>query len=193
MARGGEWVRRFLLAVTLVFLLSMPVLALTAQPVTAKNIDINGEKNIGVNSWEVLASFRALNNARLVAEMRVTGPPGTNYTMDFLLLDVENYNLYRNNQSFNVVPGSSLKTDHLTLNISLQSGMGYYLVADNTDQPSGGAYAHPSVQCSAVGIAKDCGALKESNPSNGLIMVAGIGVISAAMIILLLLIRRNPR
>gem|GEM_PF-4254053 len=184
-------VRRWLWALSLALMLAIPTMTFVAQPVSAHNIDLSKTSSVPANSWEVVTQFRAGNAPILQVTMRVDGPPGTNYTMDFLVLDVQNFNYYSKNMSFNVVPGTTLNTDGYSLNISLQPGIGYFIVADNTDRPSGGAYSHPSVHYSAVGIAKDCGDLKDSKPSNQLMIWSGIAVISAVLLAIILLIRRE--
>jgi hypothetical protein len=179
------------LAFSLALMLSLPIMAFSAQPVSAANIQLSKTGTVQANSWEVIAQFRAGNAPILQVTMKVDGPPGTNYTMDFLVLDAQNFNLYSKNLSFNVVPGTTLNTDGYSLNISLQPGFGYYVIADNTDAPSGGAYSHPAVHYSAVGIAKDCGNLQETRSSNQLMIWSGIAVIGAALLIIVIMIRRE--
>lgn len=167
-------------------------LILSAGAVRATDVHISAQEGISSGGFEVMAEFVAGRNARLEVDLRAEIAPGSSADVDFLLLDAQNYYLYLRNETFNVVPGSELDTDHLQLNTSLTSGVHYYLVADNTDRPSGGAFPLTQVECSASGLAVNCKEFTKTNPDDCLILGLGIVALVLSLIAMIGLMWRYP-
>ena len=143
-ARMLRPIMALVLTLTLILVASVPAEA--AWPTFS-----SGMSHIPAGQYFVVKDFIAKVDAGASIEVQVMNAPGP--TVDVLLMDKQNFELYKSGDPFGYHSVSSLNvnfTYHDTGVGGLINGLEYFLVIDNTNRPTGGAPGNSEIEVSYV-------------------------------------------
>ena len=185
-ARMLRPVMTLILTLTLILVASVPAEA--AWPTFS-----SGMSHIPAGQYFVAKDFIAKADAGASIEVQVMNVPGP--TVDVLLMDKQNFELYKSGDPFGYHNVSSLNVNFTYYDTgvgSLINGLEYFLVIDNTNRPVGGAPGNSEVEVSYV-----FGGLNIQTVfdwSFVLIMMMGMVVAGVVVVVLVIvLIRKSKR
>jgi hypothetical protein len=186
--------RKALVAILALMLLMIPLLAIA--PAVSANpalVDV-GSRTVSVGEYNVLRSVRADGASSLTYSVDVTPTTGIAHPIDVLLLNESNFFKYKDGLSFVFLPGSALAVTNVTETEALATGQIYYLVADNTNAPFGGANPVSEVRVFFSLVGTNVTPLGE-RVFDLLLIIAIVAIVVIAVIVLLvifLLVVRKP-
>jgi hypothetical protein len=167
---------------------ALPVLA--ADP---PNREIRtGNSTISANDYAVIGEFMTDQDQSVTPTISysvfiigVNGP--TSY--DILLMDETNYNHYKNSENFTYISagskiGQSSESASVS-NLPLTQNTKYFLVADNTNMPSGGSSPTQQIR---IGYVLDGFNVSVQSPTGNLLTFALVGLIVILIVVVAIIV-----
>lgn len=151
-----------------------------------------GNSTISVNDYAVIGEFRTDQDQSVTPTISysvfIIGENGqTNY--DILLMDETNFNHYKDSQNFTYISaGSRIGQSSGSASVSslpLAQNTHYFLVADNTNLPSGGASPTQQIR---IGYVLDGFDVSIQSPTGNLLTFALIGLIVILIVVVIIIV-----
>jgi len=153
----------------------------------------SGMKRIPAGDYFVVKGFIAGAEASVNYDVQVMNTPGP--TVDILLMDKDNFELYKSGATFFSYPSvSRLDVDYAFEDSGVGGvidGVEYFLIIDNTDRPAGGGAGNSDVQVMYFFAGTNIQGVTDWGIV--LIILVIVAVIAIAIVVLVLFLLRGPR
>jgi hypothetical protein len=153
-----------------------------------------GNSTIGMSSYALIGEFKTDRDQLITPEISYTiftmGDNGQ-VSYDILLMDNSNYAKYQNNQAFNYITnGSRIGQNAQSVSISnlvLAQNSQYFLVADNTNEPTNGSTPTQELRIGYVLSGVNLSILSPSGNVIEWIMIVAIAIVVVLVVVLLVI------
>ncbi len=153
-----------------------------------------GSSNIALNTYAVIGEFRTDRDPLVIPDISYTvftiGDNGP-VVYDILLMDETNYNKYKNHEAFSYIAnGSKIGQSAQSVSVSnlvLANNDHFFLVADNTNEPTGGSTPTQELRIGYVLSGINLSILSPSGNVIEWLLIAAVAIAVVLIVVLLVL------